>query len=176
MSDQTEDVFSAVSEPTMAVWMTIYNDTDTGSPNAGAQGQTALMPGEIGAGPRAFSDVFWFNAYGAYFGCLVDSGNPCHLVVNGYTWDEDSRIEVPYSGMRHDIPICPDYRNCSMTYVSFDEGDFEGLSGIQFQMYQDEHPELPSKLEWRDFVMDSLSLGWYNNTCEAGLTRISQRK
>lgn len=131
------------------------------------------MPGEIGAGPRAFSNAYWFNAYGAYFGCLKDGPGECQLVINGYVWDEHNKIEQPSSSTTYSVPTCADYKNCAMTYIRFPHLEYSRLSGVQFQMIKSKSN---NKVDYEDFVMDNLSLGWYNNTCEAGLTRISQRK
>lgn len=71
------------------------------------------------------------------------------------------------------IPTCPGLENCTLQYVQFDLY-FQNISGIQFDMTI---PKLNGRsLQNQDFLMDNLQLGWANNSCEAGLLRLSARK
>lgn len=129
----------------------------------------SMLPGEIGAGPRADMDQYWFNAFGAYFGCDNSGPDGCIMKITGYIFDATGHREVIKVEQLATIPSCPGLHNCTMTSVTFDN-NFRALSGIQFESTDNtrQGPQV--------FIMDSLRMGWYNNTCAAGLMRITNRK
>lgn len=45
-----------------------------------------VLPGEIGAGPCASVNAYWFNAYSAFFGC-DDGPADCVMQISGYQYD-----------------------------------------------------------------------------------------
>ncbi|XTI88053.1 hypothetical protein V2W45_1520482 [Cenococcum geophilum] len=115
-----------------------------------------VLPGEIGAGPCASVNAYWFNAYSAFFGC--DDG-PADCVM------QISVLEAQENAM---IPTCHGFKNCHLTPVTF-SGHSRNLSGIQFDAFiNGTGPQV--------FMMDSLAMGWVNNTCSVGILRIRNRK
>lgn len=166
-----QEPFPAVSEPTLAIWMANMT-ADEGSPYA-----AGMQPGEIGAGPRGSNNAWWFDAFGASFGCPYDGPNECYLDVVGYTWYDPNSIEQPAPTERFLIPKCQggfSPKDCQLHYVRFG-ANYTGLSGIQFMFWI----SAPYPQKWQmlqPFLMDNLQLGWSNNSCEAGLLRITQRK
>ena len=123
---------------------------------------SAMKPGEIGDGIYETSSAFWFNATSAYLGC--DNGGPenCTMVFNAYTWSPSSGAEILTYSQNATLPPCPNFSNCRLQQVSFPPS-FTGLSGLQIRAFVGN--------EERMFFMDDLALGWYNNTCDAGLMR-----
>ena len=139
------------------------NNTVAGSPNAGD-----VPPNGFGAGPRNSSNIYWSNATSAYIGCEVrptDLGAACEFNVTAWVFDGDNEVPVVTDGFV--IPPCSNNTNCHLTEITFPER-YLGLTTLNFSATVDG--------ESRAFYMDSLHLGWYNNSCEAGLTRIMSRK
>jgi hypothetical protein len=155
------DPFEPASSPNLAVFMP--NLTDGSSPNVGGS-----HTGEIGAGPRAADSIWWFDAYSTEMGCDNGSGGPCTMVISGYTYDTKTGLEVKIHEQTAFIPPCPTLYNCKLDHIELD-GGFRGLSGIQFEAFVDDTLR-------RIFVMDNLFMGWSNNSCEAGLLRLRQKK
>ncbi|KAL1306693.1 hypothetical protein AAFC00_005363 [Neodothiora populina] len=149
------DPFPPVSEPRLVMFLT--NETGP-SDNPGAGGEHV---GEIGAGDRASQSAFWFNAYSAYLGCDNAGPEDCTVQVSGYVFQGSGKEVMAYQ-QNFTLPGCPGFDNCRLKHVFFPKS-MVGLSGLQFQAsVNGEH---------RVFFMDNLSLGWYNNTCAAGLMR-----
>jgi hypothetical protein len=71
--------YPAISQPNIAMFLPL---TGRLLPNTAFAG--TLLPGEIGAGPRASVPAYWFNAYSGYFGCALNGLEPCRLRISGY--------------------------------------------------------------------------------------------
>lgn len=139
--------------------MFLTNETGpSNNPHAGGQ-----RAGEIGAGNRASNSAFWFNAYGAYLGCDNEGPDECVMQISGYTWQKDGEEELLAYQQNVTLPPCPDYKDCKLTPITF-AGSMKGLSGIRFQAFVNG--------DQRMWYIDDLALGWYNNTCSAGLLRV----
>lgn len=137
--------------------MFLTNETGpTSSVDAGGE-----LAGEIGAGDRASESAFWFNAYSAYVGCENEGPEVCTFEVSGYTYNGGLKETLTYQ-QNHTIAGCPGYKNCQLEKIMFPES-MVGLSGVRFQAFVGD--------EKRVWFMDNLALGWYNNTCAAGLLR-----
>jgi len=130
-----------------------------------ASGVTArsTKPGEIADGPYEAMSAFWFNATSAFLGCDNAGPNDCTMVMSGYTWSQSNGSEVLSYSQNATLPPCPSLKNCQLGQVFFPTS-FTGLSGLQIQAFVGN--------DQRMFFMDNLALGWYNETCEAGLTRL----
>jgi hypothetical protein len=152
--------YPSISQPNVAMFLPIGASLLPSSPFAGT-----LLPGELGAGPRASVDAYWFNARSGYFGCALNGVTACTLRISGYRYDATLRQEVVAVEQNVTIPPCWGYINCKLTPVAFD-ARFTGLSGIQFNAftYMLGIPQI--------FFMDGLQLEWWNNTCSAGILRI----
>lgn len=152
--------YPAISQPNVAMFLPLGSSLLPNSPFAGT-----LLPGELGAGPRASVDAYWFDAYGGYFGCALNGVTPCTLRISGYRWDATQGQEVVAAEQNVTIPPCWGYIKCKLVRVDFD-ARFRGLSGIQFNAYTRllGIPQI--------FFMDALQLAWWNNTCSAGILRI----
>ena len=139
------------------------NNTLAGSPNAGS-----VPPNGFGAGPRNSSNIYWFNATSAYVGCDytgLDPSIPCLFNVTAWVFNGTEEVPVVTDGF--EIPPCLDVSYCQLTPITFPE-QYMGLTTLNFSASVGG--------ESRTFYMDSLHLGWYNNSCEAGLTRIMSRR
>lgn len=155
--------FPAISQPNVAMFLPL---TGRLLPNTAFAG--TLLPGELGAGPRASVSAYWFNAYSAYFGCALNGLTGCSLRISGYRYDTMLQGEVLVVEQNVTIPACWGYINCQLTQVFFND-EFRALSGIQFNAYTSSLgiPQV--------HMMDDLQMEWYNNTCSAGILRIGHR-
>ncbi|KAF2259450.1 hypothetical protein CC78DRAFT_475391 [Lojkania enalia] len=155
--------YPSISQPNVAMVLPFGAPLLKSIPFAGS-----LLPGEFGAGPRAAVSAYWFNAHSGYFGCALNGITPCTLRISGYRYDPVGKKEVLAAEQTVSIPACPLYIGCKLMRVDFNEG-FTGLSGIQFNAYTGvlNVPQV--------FMMDSLGMEWWNNTCEAGILRIGHR-
>ncbi|KAK6387689.1 hypothetical protein LTS17_000958 [Exophiala oligosperma] len=134
---------------------------DTGSPNAGL-----IPPSSFGAGPRVSDSTYWFNAATAWVGC--DTANAtCDFVATAYQWDITTQNEVVVATQHFNIPPCPGFVNCQLTEIRFNYL-FYKMTTLSF------YANVEGKISI--FWLDSLALDWYDNSCEAGLKRISSRK
>ncbi|KAF2735383.1 hypothetical protein EJ04DRAFT_400064, partial [Polyplosphaeria fusca] len=152
--------FPAISQPNVAMYLPIRAALLPSKPFAGS-----MLAGEIGAGPRASVDAYWFHAYAGYFGCALNGITPCTLYISGYRYDPLLRKEVVVAQQNATIPACYLYIGCKMTRVDFGE-KFRGLSGIQFNAYT-YNLGIP-----QSYMMDSLEMEWANSSCAAGILRI----
>jgi hypothetical protein len=152
--------YPAISQPNVAMFLPLTGRLLPNQPFAGT-----LLPGELGAGPRASVSAYWFNAYSGYFGCALNGLTPCLLRIWGYRYDATLKEEVLVAEQNTTIPACYGYIGCRLTQVTFNE-QFRGLSGIQFKAFTAGLgiPEV--------HMMDDLQMEWYNNTCSAGILRI----
>lgn len=155
--------FPAVSQPNVAMFLPLKGRLLPNTPFAGT-----LLPGELGAGPRASVNAYWFNAYSAYFGCALNGITPCTLRISGYRYDTVLKEEVLVVEQNATIPACWGYINCQLTQIFFND-QFRALSGIQFNAYT-YSLGIPQV-----YMMDDLHMEWYNNTCSAGILRIGHR-
>ncbi|KAK2763760.1 hypothetical protein FQN54_009377 [Arachnomyces sp. PD_36] len=154
---------SPESSPHVAIYEPNENNSDdTGSPYAGL-----IPPGNFGAGPRAYDDAYWFNANSFYFGCSNGSNDgPCNLTVTGIRYSPMLKAEYPSLKKNFVIDACPDEAVCVLRRYQL-PADMVGLTGLGF-----EATVLDSPVTW---YVDDLELSWYNNTCLAGLKRVSSR-
>lgn len=155
--------YPAISQPNVAMFLPLGGSLLPNSPFAGT-----LLSGEIGAGPRASVDAYWFNAYSGFFGCALNGITPCTLMITGYRYDQTIRQEVVVAEQNVTLPACWGYFRCRLTQVNF-TADFRALSGIQFNAYT-YNLGIP-----QIHMMDDLQLEWYNNTCAAGILRIGHQ-
>jgi hypothetical protein len=58
--------YPAISQPNIALFLPLSGRLLPNTPFAGT-----LLPGELGAGPRASVTAYWFNAFSGYFGCAL---------------------------------------------------------------------------------------------------------
>ncbi|KAK0363984.1 hypothetical protein LTR02_003752 [Friedmanniomyces endolithicus] len=116
---------------------------------ANGSGMTAssMQPGEVGDGPYESMSAFWFDAF----------------IFTGYTWSPDAKNEIATYTQNATLAPCPSSANCQLQHVSFPTS-FRGLSGVRMQAFVGNEPRM--------FFMDDMKLGWSNNTCQAGLTRL----
>lgn len=165
--DDSQEPWKSSSAPHLAIFMPTMT-ADIGSPNAGG-----LRAGEIGAGPRSGLDAYWFNVYSGDFGCDQFSDNPsdtCTIVAKGYKYDPSTKAEAasPYVYKEYTIPPCDNLHQCDLTHIDF-EGNFQGITGLQLEA-------IVGNVNQRIFLMDNFNMGWYNNTCAAGMQRMSSKK
>ncbi|KAF2201213.1 hypothetical protein GQ43DRAFT_480912 [Delitschia confertaspora ATCC 74209] len=151
--------FPPVSPPNIAMFLPISGWLPN-QPFAGT-----VLAGEIGAGPRASVDAYWFHAYAGHFGCLQLGITRCVLQISGLQWSPTQGAEVVTAQMSVELPRCIAFINCQLTRVDFTP-EFRNLSGIQFEMFTG-GLRIPTV-----FIQDSLELAWYNDTCSAGILRI----
>jgi hypothetical protein len=154
--------FPPQSGDRLAVWdPTVNNDTVLGSKNA-----ADIPPGGIEALKNS-SNHYWFTANSAYVGCdNQDPSQVCDFVATAYQWDDNSQSNQVVATQHFHIPACPGFVQCELTQVNFNYL-FYKLSMVQF------YAALAGKFS--KFYMDSIDMNWYNNTCEAGLARISHQ-
>ncbi|KAK1042934.1 hypothetical protein LTS16_008447 [Friedmanniomyces endolithicus] len=124
---------------------------------------SSMQPGEVGDGPYESMSAFWFDAFSAFMGC--DNAGPglCTIVFTGYTWSPDANNEIATYTQNATVAPCPGLANCQLQQVSFPTS-FRGLSGVRMQAFVGNEPRM--------FFLDDMALGWSNNTCQAGLTRL----
>jgi hypothetical protein len=120
-------------------------------------------PGDITDGPYNGLPAFWFNAYNAWLGCDNEGPDSCIFNVTGSTWSADAGDDVETYNTQIGVPPCPNSIYCPLQHVNFPEV-FRGLSGIQVQAFVNNKPVM--------FFMDDLALGWYDNSCDAGMKRM----
>jgi hypothetical protein len=154
--------YPAMSQPNIAMFLPLAGRL---LPNTAFAG--TLLPGELGAGPRASVPAYWFNAYSGYFGCALNGLTRCTLRISGYRYDAVLKQEVLVAEQNATLPACWGYINCRLTQVLFND-QFRALSGIQFNAYT-YNLDIPQV-----HMMDDLQMEWYNNTCSAGILRIGR--
>lgn len=153
-----------VSGPNVAIFNVDYNESLADWNNAD---ETGMLPGTVGAGPRANDQAYWFNAYSVDLGCDNGGPRPCNMTITGYKWDEGLGQEQESIYHETQIPACNVFDDCELQPV--DLAGFEGLSSIRFKAVVD-NDQLES------FVLDNFSMGWYDESCSAGVKRISAEK
>ena len=139
--------------------------TDNGSPDAGD-----VPYGAFGAGPHNYENAYWFNAHSAYVGCdngATDPSISCDFVATYYRYNAESKgDEVVYTQHFPQSP-CPNFQNCELQQIFFDTQWNTKLSALSFY----------ANVQGREviFWIDTIAMSWWNNTCAAGLERISNR-
>jgi hypothetical protein len=88
-------------------------------------------------------------------------------VATAYQWNNDTQSEIVVATQHFSIPPCPNFQGCQLTEITFNYL-FYKLTTLSF------YANVQGLISI--FWLDSLSMNWYNNTCEAGLARISSRK
>ena len=135
-------------------------DTEAG-PDAIDLGTT----GEVGNGPYMSLEYMAFNATGASMGC--DSTGPdCRFQFTGLRYDPSIEASIEVTSQMIDVPACPPLNNCDLVPITLDE-TFVSLSALRINVTVDGIPKI--------WFMDDLELGWFNNTCAAGLARQGHR-
>lgn len=157
--------FPAISQPNVAMFLPLTGKLLPNNAFAGS-----LLPGELGAGPRASVDAYWFRAYGGWFGCALNGITACTLQITGYRYDDRVQQEVVVAEQEVVIPACWGYIGCRLTEVVLGEQFYMApLSGIQFGAFT-------KMLGIRQvFVMDDLKMEWWNGSCAAGILRMGHR-
>ena len=150
-----DEPYTPVSQPHLAMFIT----NSTGANNSVATGY--IRPGEIGADSLAM-EAFWFNVYSAYLGCDNSGPEGCRMELSGYTYTGFTDDELLAYQQNVTIPPCPSQKGCQLQRVDFPP-IMRGLSGLQIRAFVGH--------EQRIWFMDNLALGWYDNSCEAGLQR-----
>lgn len=123
----------------------------------------------FGAGPRAGNSDYWFNAESVYVGCdngATDPSDTCDFVATGYQWDLVNLQENVVATEHFPQEPCSGFKDCNLNQIFFDSR-FEMLSSLSFYA----NVQGQQKIFW----IDTMELSWYNNTCEAGLARISSQ-
>jgi hypothetical protein len=126
-----------------------------------------MLPGLIGAGPRAHDPTYWFNAYGAELGCDNGGSAPCNMTISGYSWNYDARMEQKVVTQYAAIPPCNQLEDCVLEHIAL--FGFDNLSSIRFEAVVD-------GATLKSWVIDNLSMGWVDNSCAAGLKRLTIKK
>lgn len=137
-------------------------NNSTNSPDASTVPENAF-----GAGPRAYNNNYWFNAESLFAGCDNGATDPyvtCDFVATAYQWDSVNYKESVVATEHFTLPPCPDFKKCSLIQIFFDDR-FTQMSSMS--MYANVQGQL--KIFW----IDTMELSWWNNTCVAGLARIS---
>jgi hypothetical protein len=153
--------YSPQSGEQYAVCNSTNNNTLSGSPGAGG-----VPPGGFGnVGVRASFDLFYFNATSVYVGCEDQGNDTCWF--NAWAWKWDGSKEYVAERNAYRITPCSEPHNCAMQQIFFPDY-WRGLIGMNFTA------TVQNRVH--NFYMDTLELAWVNNTCAAGLQRISVKK
>jgi hypothetical protein len=162
---ESKQPFAPTSGDQLAVFLASANGTNDTfwHQNGMSANVRGTEPGEISDGPYDGLPAFWFNARGAELGCDNDGPEPCVFEITGSTWDSKLGDDVETYTTKIELPPCADFKDCKLQHVDFPD-NFIGLSGIQIQAFANNKPVM--------FFMDDLALGWYDNSCEAGMQRM----
>ena len=141
------------------------NSSASGSPDG-----EDVPGGAIGAGPRNDDSAYWFNIASAYIGCdngATDPSVTCDFVATGYKYDAATGTDKVVVAEHFPQPPCPNFVDCALRQIFFNE-QFQGLSAVSFYAVVQGQQKI--------FFVDTLEMGWWNNTCAAGLERASGRR
>jgi hypothetical protein len=128
-------------------------DSDTSTPTTST--------GEVSNDRTALFRCFNFNALGASLGC--DSQGPnCDWQFTGLRYNFTSGKEDFVVTQIFTTSSCPELSNCNLVPISLDS-TFQNLTTLQINVTVAGAP----KIWW----MDDLQLGWYDDSCAAGLCR-----
>lgn len=148
----------------LAIYNITLSNQQPGSSNAGT-----IVKGGFSAGPRSSLDQYWFNATSAWVGCQNNLTSPlgvCDFVAEAYVWNNDTQVEQLIITQHFKLPLCQT-EHCDLQLITFSD-KFEGLCTMSF------YANIDGQI--RNFYVDDMEMGWWNNTCDAGLMRISSRK
>jgi hypothetical protein len=106
---------------------------------------------------------FTFNFYGASFGC-DSTGLDCDFTFSGYKYNITTGAETLLATQKYSTAGCSSPSNCALQPVAL-QNIFQDLNFIRINVTVAAKPKI--------FWMDDLKLGWFNNTCTAGLCRQS---
>lgn len=123
-----------------------------------------VQPGSIGAGARASDSTFRFNVYSAHIGCDNTGPLPCMVVFTGYSWSDVNMTEVAINTLNATVAPCPLMHGCKLTKINF---------GTNFTSLTDWSVDGSVGNTTRAVFIDSLHLGWTNESCGAGLQRLN---
>lgn len=128
------------------------------------------MPSKgFGAGPRNSNQFYWFDVLSAFVQCdFSNAGDAqqCDFTATAYQYNAQLKEDRVVATQHWPQGRCSSLE-CDLNHVTFDQ-PFSNLSAISF------YGVIDGKIV--DFYMDSIRLTWYDNSCEAGLARISSRK
>ncbi|KIW05746.1 uncharacterized protein PV09_03602 [Verruconis gallopava] len=156
--------YDPISGPNVAIFHVKDNTTIA---NADQLDSFGMLPGTIGAGPRANNEYYWFNVYGVELGCDNSGPKACNMSISGYVWSNSTNNEEKSVTQTTLVQPCSQLVDCKLQHVSL-EG-FRGLSSIRIEAIVDGNA-------LKSWVIDNLNMGWFDNSCKAGLTRSSQKK
>ena len=88
------------------------------------------------------------------------------MTVTGYKYSSTLKVEYPAETHNYQVPTCAGNQKCALEPIQFVPEMFS-LTGLGF-----EATVLGSKVTW---YVDDLELSWFNDSCAAGLKRISTR-
>ncbi|PMD66927.1 uncharacterized protein K444DRAFT_623175 [Hyaloscypha bicolor E] len=150
------------SKPLFTEFIPNFNINGT-NPMAGPTTAEYGYSGDIGNGDHGLTGCFSFNMYGASFGC--DSRGPdCVFHFTGYRYNRSTRNTTAVTSQSISVPACPALASCTLTPITLDNS-FSNLDSIRINVTVGSAP----KIWW----MDDLRLGWFDNSCKAGLCRVS---
>jgi hypothetical protein len=123
----------------------------------------------FGAGPRNANQFYWFDARSAYVQCDFSgagTAQQCDFTATAYQYNAQLKEDRVVATQHWAQNRCND-AVCNLNQIVFDT-PFSNLSAMSF------YGVIEGKIV--DFYVDSIRLEWYDNSCEAGLARISSRK
>lgn len=150
------DRYLPSSSPLLLEFIPAFGGAEVG-PNSAAYGYS----GQISDGDHGFAGCFTFNVYGASFGCN-STGPACDFTFTGLHYDVATDTVSTITSQTASIDACPALFKCNLTSIALD-GTFVGLNAIQIKAAAGGEPQ--------GWWMDDIRLGWFNNTCSAGLCR-----
>lgn len=133
---------------------------DPSSTSSRSESDGSSSPAKIGVGAQKSTSCFSFSFYGSELGCK-SNGPDCVFNITGLRYDYESRQERTAVSHVIQIPACHDLENCKL--VPTRVAGFEHLTSVLISMTVDGE-ETP-------WLMDNLSLGWSDNTCDTAACR-----
>jgi len=156
------DPYLPSSPPLLLEFIADFNVNGT-NPQAGPDTAEEGFSGQISNGDHALTGCFTFNAYGASFGCN-STGPDCDFTFTGLRYNSSSGEEYSVTSQNYSISACPALSKCTLMLIPLDN-TFVDLNAIQINATVAGAPAM--------WWMDDLRLGWFNNSCTAGLCRQS---
>ncbi|KAK5114457.1 hypothetical protein LTR62_002392 [Meristemomyces frigidus] len=153
--------YTPASPPHLAVFLANGSGMRTSSTRG-----SGSQPGEISDGPYQSMSAFWFDAFSTFVGCDNSGPSGCTIVTTGYTWSQAAGHEIAAYSQNVTVPPCPSLQGCPMQSIDFPMS-FRSLSGLQMRAYVAQQERM--------LFVDDMALGWSNNTCAAGLTRLQHQ-
>ena len=141
-----------------------------GNANVRSSNFTGTIPsgsdvnGMFGAGPRYENTAYWIDAYSALIGCTNFNDQVCEILLNGFGYDEETKVSGIKVQQRHTILPCESGSNCPLQEISFGSA-FRNLTAVQIVAT---HPDsyLPV-----GYYIDDIKLAWSNSSCAASNER-----